>query len=41
MLGIAKIPPVLSLSITISILAAGILGSLWATRERTEKIANE
>ena len=34
MLGIAKIPPVLSLSITLGILAAGILGSLWATREK-------
>lgn len=34
MLGIAKIPPVLSLSITIGILAAGIFGSLWATREK-------
>lgn len=32
MLGIAKIPPVLSLGVTIGLLAAGILGSLWATR---------
>lgn len=32
MLGLAKIPPVVSLTITIGILAAGILGSLWATR---------
>lgn len=32
MLGLAKIPPLLSLSITVGILAAGILGSLWATR---------
>ena len=33
MLGLAKIPPPLSLSVTIlGILAAGIFGSLWATR---------
>ncbi|NKN36543.1 TerC family protein [Agrobacterium sp. a22-2] len=32
MLGLAKIPPLLSLSVTVGILAAGILGSLWATR---------
>ena len=32
MLGLAKIPPVWSLSITIAILAGGILSSLWATR---------
>ncbi len=32
MLGIAKIPPLLSLGITFAILAAGIIGSLWATR---------
>ncbi|MFD1745123.1 TerC family protein [Rhizobium helianthi] len=32
MLGLAKIPPVVSLTVTIGILAAGILGSLWATR---------
>ncbi|SIQ81003.1 tellurite resistance protein TerC [Rhizobium sp. RU35A] len=32
MLGLAKIPPVVSLSVTLGILAAGILGSLWATR---------
>ncbi len=32
MLGLAKIPPVVSLSVTIGILAVGILGSLWATR---------
>lgn len=40
MLGIAKIPPLLSLGITLSILAAGIFGSLWATRkqEATAKI---
>lgn len=32
MLGLAKIPPVVSLTVTLGILAAGILGSLWATR---------
>jgi tellurite resistance protein TerC len=32
MLGIAKIPPALSLGITLSILVAGVVGSLWATR---------
>jgi tellurite resistance protein TerC len=32
MLGLAKIPPMLSLSVTLAILAAGILGSLWKTR---------
>ena len=34
MLGLAKIPPTLSLTITVGILAAGVLGSLWATREK-------
>jgi len=32
MLGLAKIPPLVSLSVTLAILAAGILGSLWKTR---------
>lgn len=32
MLGIAKMPPLLSLGVTIGLLAAGIIGSLWATR---------
>jgi tellurite resistance protein TerC len=32
MLGIAKIPPVLSLGVTVVLLASGIIGSLWATR---------
>jgi tellurite resistance protein TerC len=32
MLGLAKIPPVVSLTVTLGILTAGILGSLWATR---------
>ncbi|SFI83099.1 tellurite resistance protein TerC [Phyllobacterium sp. CL33Tsu] len=31
-LGLAKIPPMWSLSITLGILLAGILGSLWSTR---------
>lgn len=33
MLGLAKIPPMVSLSVTLGILAAGILGSLWKTRK--------
>ena len=33
MLDLTKIPPVVSLGVTIAILAAGILGSLWATRK--------
>jgi len=32
MLGLAKIPPMVSLSVTLGILAAGILGSIWKTR---------
>lgn len=32
MLGLAKIPPMVSLSVTLCILAVGILGSLWKTR---------
>ena len=32
MLGLAKIPPALSLSVTLGILAVGILASLWKTR---------
>ena len=32
MLGLAKIPPMISLSVTLTILAVGILGSLWKTR---------
>ncbi len=35
MLGLAKIPPMMSLTITLGILAAGVVGSLWATREKT------
>jgi tellurite resistance protein TerC len=35
MLGLAKIPPMVSLSVTLAILAAGILGSLWKTRAVT------
>jgi tellurite resistance protein TerC len=37
MLGLAKIPPVVSLSVTLGILAAGILGSLWKTRRLPAK----
>jgi tellurite resistance protein TerC len=38
MLGIAKIPPLLSLGVTLALLGAGILGSIWATRN--EKVAH-
>ena len=38
MLGIAKIPPSLSLGVTVAILAAGIIGSLWATRNETKAV---
>jgi tellurite resistance protein TerC len=38
MLGLAKIPPMLSLSVTLGILAVGILGSLWKTREVKVKV---
>lgn len=41
MLDIAKIPPMLSLSITLGILATGIFGSLWATRNQTKKVDAE
>ena len=41
MLGLAKIPPMLSLSITIAILAAGVLGSLWATRNDGTKVVTD
>ena len=40
MLGLAKIPPMLSLTITLGILAAGIVGSLWATRKPADLKAN-
>ena len=36
MLGLAKIPPAVSLGVTLGILGAGILGSLWATRSETK-----
>jgi tellurite resistance protein TerC len=36
MLGIAKIPPAISLGVTLAILASGVIGSMWATR--SEKI---
>ena len=39
MLGLAKIPPMLSLSVTIGILAVGVFGSLWKTRNL--KVATE
>lgn len=39
MLGLAKIPPVISLTVTLGILAAGILGSLWATRNAPATIS--
>ncbi|MCB1446360.1 MAG: TerC family protein, partial [Rhizobiaceae bacterium] len=32
MLGLAKIPPAVSLGVTLAILATGIAGSMWATR---------
>jgi len=32
MLGLAKIPPAVSLSVTLAIIVAGILASLWSTR---------
>ncbi|WP_019567087.1 TerC family protein [Agrobacterium sp. 10MFCol1.1] len=38
MLGIAKIPPAVSLGVTIAILATGIIGSLIATRKETKAI---
>lgn len=41
MLGLAKIPPVVSLSVTLGILAAGILGSLWATRNIKPEIESK
>jgi tellurite resistance protein TerC len=41
MLGMAKIPPMLSLSVTIGIIAAGIFGSLWATRNEPEKAVEQ
>ena len=39
MLGLAKIPPVISLGVTLGILGAGILGSLWATRGEAKAAA--
>jgi tellurite resistance protein TerC len=38
MLGLAKIPPLVSLGVTLAILAAGIVGSLWATRNTPAQI---
>jgi tellurite resistance protein TerC len=37
MLGIAKIPPAISLGVTVAILAAGIGVSLWKTRENAAR----
>ncbi|SOC42627.1 tellurite resistance protein TerC [Rhizobium subbaraonis] len=41
MLGLAKIPPMISLGVTVAILAAGIVGSLWATRNKEAKPLTE
>ncbi|NVP55775.1 TerC family protein [Mycoplana rhizolycopersici] len=41
MLGLAKIPPMISLGVTVAILAAGIVGSLWATRNEEAKPLTE
>ncbi len=38
MLGIAKIPPALSLGITVTILVTGVVGSLLATRKDTKSV---
>ncbi|EPR20108.1 membrane protein, partial [Agrobacterium radiobacter DSM 30147] len=38
MLGIAKIPPAVSLGVTVAILATGIIGSLIATRKEAKAI---
>lgn len=38
MLGIAKIPPAVSLGVTVAILATGIIGSLIATRKEAKTI---
>ncbi len=38
MLGIAKIPPALSLGVTVAILVTGVVGSLLATRKKTKAI---
>lgn len=38
-LGIAKIPPLISLSVTLGILGAGILWSLYSTRGQPDKVA--
>ncbi|MBW8282213.1 MAG: TerC family protein [Rhizobium sp.] len=41
MLGLAKIPPAVSLGVTIAILASGIVGSLWATRNAQKTVAKQ
>jgi tellurite resistance protein TerC len=37
LLGISKIPPSISLGVTVAILATGIIGSLWATKDERQK----
>jgi tellurite resistance protein TerC len=38
MLGLAKIPPTISLSVTLAILAAGVIYSLWKTRNEASDV---
>jgi tellurite resistance protein TerC len=38
MLGIAKIPPAVSLGVTVAILVTGVVGSLIATRKEAKAI---
>ncbi len=41
MLGLAKIPPAVSLGVTLAILASGIVGSLWATRKAVKAVTKQ
>lgn len=41
MLGLAKIPPAVSLGVTLAILASGIVGSLWATRKAEKSVTKQ
>ena len=41
MLGIAKVPPAVSLGVTFAILAAGVAWSLWKTRNAPPVLARE
>lgn len=41
MLGLAKIPPAVSLGVTLAILASGIVGSLWATRKEEKNVTKQ